>query len=58
MKCIVILAIIGAPGMATEGLKRNVQVIPGKRSTYSLQKTAVLGASHITRKVLQCELDG
>jgi hypothetical protein len=25
------------------------------RKTYSLQKTAVLGTSHIIRKVLQCE---
>jgi hypothetical protein len=58
MKCTAIPAIFGATGTATESLKRNVEVIPGKRSTYSLQKTAVLGASHITREVLQCELEG
>jgi hypothetical protein len=27
----------------------------GKTSIYSLQKTAILGISHIIRKVLQCE---
>ena len=32
-----------------------VIVIPGKHSIDSLQKTAVLGTSHIIRKVLQCE---
>jgi len=29
--------------------------IPGKHSIDSLQKTAILGTSHIIRKVLQCE---
>ena len=28
---------------------------PGKHSIDSLQKTAILGTSHIIRKVLQCE---
>jgi hypothetical protein len=55
MKCVIIPAIIGVTGIATEGLKRNVEVIPGKQSTYSLQKTAGLGTSHITRKVLHSE---
>jgi hypothetical protein len=36
MKCVIIPAIIGATGTATEGLKRNVEVIPGTHSTYSL----------------------
>ena len=31
------------------------KIIPGKHSIDSLQKTAVLGISHIIRKVLQCE---
>jgi len=30
-------------------------IIPGKHSIDSLQKTAILGTSHIIRKVLQCE---
>ena len=29
--------------------------VPGKHSIDSLQKTAILGTSHIIRKVLQCE---
>jgi hypothetical protein len=32
-----------------------LEAIPGKHLIYSLQKTAVLGTSHIIRKVLQCE---
>jgi hypothetical protein len=36
-------------------LRKNVEAVPGKHSIYSLQKTAILGASHIIRKVLQCE---
>jgi hypothetical protein len=37
--------------MVTKGLKKNVEAIPGKHSTYSLQKTAILGTSHIIQKV-------
>jgi hypothetical protein len=33
----------------------NVEAVPGKLSIDSLQKTAILGTSHIIRKVLQCE---
>jgi len=36
-------------------LKENVETIPGKHSIDPLQKTAILGTSHIIRKVLQCE---
>ena len=36
-------------------LKRNLEAVPGKHSIDSLQKTSILGTSHITRKVLQCE---
>ena len=35
--------------------KLNLEAIPGRHSTDSLQKTAILGTSHIIRKVLQCE---
>jgi len=42
-----------SPGMATKGLKKVLQVILGKRSTDSLQKTAIMGTSHIILKVLQ-----
>jgi len=33
----------------------NLETIPGKHAIDSLQKTAILGTSHIIRKVLQCE---
>jgi len=35
--------------------KKNLKAVPGKNSIDSLQKTAILGTSHIIRKVLQCE---
>ena len=47
--------IIGATGIVTRSLKKNLEAIPGKHSIDSLQKTAILGTSHIIRKVLQCE---
>jgi hypothetical protein len=52
MKCFVIPVIIGATGIVIKGLKKYVEKIPGKHSIDSLQKTAVLGTSHIIRKVL------
>jgi hypothetical protein len=55
MKCFVIPVIIGATGIATKGLKTYLETIPGKHSIDCLQKTAVLGTSHIIRKVLQPE---
>ena len=47
--------IIGATGIVTRNLKKNLETVPGKHSIDSLQKTAILGTSHIIRKVLQCE---
>jgi len=38
-----------------EKLKENLETVRGKHSMDSLQKTAILGTSHIIRKVLQCE---
>jgi hypothetical protein len=55
MKCLVIPAVIGATGIVTKGLKKYLETVPGKHSIDSLQKTAVLGTSHIIRKVLQSE---
>ena len=52
---IVIAGTIGATGIVTRGLKKNLETIRGKHSIDSLQKTAILGTSHIIRKVLQCE---
>jgi hypothetical protein len=39
-------------------IKKNLEAVPGKHSIDSLQKTAILGTSHIIRKVLQCEAVG
>ena len=47
--------IIGATGIVTRSLKKNLETVPGKHSIDSLQKTAILGTSHIIQKVLQCE---
>jgi hypothetical protein len=56
MKGFVVPVIIGATGIVTKGLKKKyLETIPGKHSIDSLQKTAVLGTSHIIRKVLQSE---
>ena len=52
---IIIIIIIGAIGIVTRSLKKNLETIPGKHSIDSLQKTAILGTSHIIRKVLQSE---
>jgi hypothetical protein len=55
MKYMIISVVIGATGIVTKDLRKNLEAIPGKHSRYSLQKTAVLGTSHIIRKVLQSE---
>jgi len=55
LKCTIIPVIIGATGIVTKSLRKNVEAVPGKHSIDSLQKTAILGTSHIKRKVLQCE---
>ena len=55
LKCTIVPVIIGATGIVTRSLKKNLQAIPGTHSIDSLQKTAILGTSHILRKALQCE---
>ena len=55
LKCTIVPVIVGATGILTRSLKKNWETIPGKHSIDSLQKTAILGTSHIIRKVLQCE---
>ena len=55
LKCTIIPVIIGATGIATRSLRKYLEAVPGKHSIHSLQKTAILGTSHIIRKVLQCE---
>jgi hypothetical protein len=55
MKCFVIPVIIGATGIISKSLQKYLETIPGQHSIDSLQKTAILGTSHIIRKVLQAE---
>ena len=54
-KCTIVPVIIGTTGIVTRNLRNNLEAVPGKHSIDSLQKTAILGTSHILRKVLQCE---
>jgi len=55
LKCTIVPVIIGATGIVTRSLTKNLEAVPGKHSIDSLQKTAILGTSHTIRKVLQCE---
>jgi len=55
LKCMIVPVIIGATGIVTRSLNRNLETVPGKHSIVSLQKTVILATSHIIRKVLQCE---
>jgi len=48
LKCTIILVIIGATGIVTRSLRKNVEAVSGKNLIYSLQKTAILGTSHNT----------
>jgi hypothetical protein len=51
----IIPVIIGATGVVTRSLRKNLEAVPGKHSIDLLQKTAILVTSHIIRKALQCE---
>jgi hypothetical protein len=55
MKCFVIPVIIGATVIVNKSLQKYLETIPGQHSIDSLQKTAILGTSHVIRKVLQAE---
>jgi len=55
LKCTIVPVIIGTTGIVTRSLRKNLETIPEKHSIDSLQKTAILGTSHIIWKVLQCE---
>jgi hypothetical protein len=55
LKCTLIPVITGATGIVMRSLRKNLEAVPVKHSTDSLQKTAILGTSYIIRKVLQCE---
>ena len=55
LKCKTIPLIIGVTGIVKNGLRKNLKATPGKHSIDSLQNTAILGISHIIRKILQSE---
>jgi hypothetical protein len=55
LKYTIIPIIIGTTGIVTRNLRKNLEAVPGKHSIDSLQKTAILGTSHIIWEVLQCE---
>jgi hypothetical protein len=52
MKCFVIPVITG---IVSKSLQKYLERITGQHSIDSLLKTAILGTSHIIRKVLQAE---
>ena len=55
LKYTIVPVTVGSTGIVTRSLKKNLETVPGKQSIDSLQKTAILGTSHVIRKVLQCE---
>jgi hypothetical protein len=55
LKCTIISVIIGATGIVTKSLRKNLEAIPGKHSIDSVQKKAILGTAQTVRKVLQWE---
>jgi hypothetical protein len=55
MKSFVISVITGATGIVSKSLQKYLETIPGQHSIDSSQKTAMLGTSHIIRKVLSAE---
>ena len=54
----IIPVIIGGTGILTRGLRKSVEATLEKHSIDSLQKTAILGTSHIIRKRMQSETSG
>jgi hypothetical protein len=54
MECMIIPVTIGATGMVTKGVKKELEATPGIHSV-DPQQTAVLGTSHVIREVPQCE---
>ena len=55
LKFTIIPVITGATGIVTRSLRKNLEAVPGIHTIDSLPKSAILGISHIIRKVLQCE---
>ena len=55
LKCTIVPVINGATGIVTRSVRKNLEVVPGRHSIDSLQKTAIPGKSHVIREVLHCE---
>ena len=55
LKYNIIPVIIGATGIVTKGLRKNLEAIPVKQSLDTLQKTTILGTSYIIQKLLHSE---
>jgi hypothetical protein len=53
----IIPVIIGAIGIVTRSLMKNLEAVPGKHLIDSLQKTAILGTSHIYGKYCSVKLE-
>jgi stage III sporulation protein SpoIIIAA len=52
LKCTITPIVIGATAIVRRNLKKILEAVPGKYSIESLQKTAILGTTHVIRKVL------
>ena len=55
LKTITVPVVIGALGVVKKGIEKHIDKIPGKINITELQKIALLGTSHILRKVLSIE---
>ena len=53
----IIPVIIGATGIVTKSLRKNLEAVTGKHTTDLLQKIALLGTSHTIRKVCSVKLE-
>ena len=55
LKTITVPVVIGALGVVKKGIEKHTDKIPGKINITELQEIALLGSSHILRKVLSME---
>jgi len=55
LKYTILPVIIGATGIVTRSLRKNLESVPGKYSIDPLLMSTILGTSQIIQKVLQCE---
>jgi len=51
----IVIPVIFETTVIVKGVQKVLEAIPGKHSTDSLQKTAILGTSYTIRKVQQFE---